>query len=149
MKRFVGFASALAIDVVAMSLRGCSLVASVQQTRDERRREVIQRTDIAHVFVTLDDLPRDKPYKVLGDIKYSEPFDSELDQAEINRHLRALAVAMYPDQADAVIKVNDDIQSSSGTTGTVTATGEVVQFDTSTNRKMLHDMADEIVASPR
>jgi len=149
MKVFVGFASALAIVVIATTFCGCSWMASVQQARDEKRQEVIHRMDAAHVYVTLDDLPKDKPYKVLGDIKYSAPFDGELDQADINRHLRAMALAMYPDQADAVIKVNDDIQTPNGTSGTVIATGKVVQFDTSTDRQMLHSLTDQMVASPR
>ena len=149
MKVFVRFVSAMAIDVVAISLWSCSWMASVQQTREVQRQEVIHRMDTAHVYVTLDDHPKDKPYKVLGEIKYSAPFDGELDQLEINRHLKELALATYPDQADAVIKVNDDVQTPNGTTGTVIATGQVVQFDTSADRKILHNMTDQIVASPR
>lgn len=105
--------------------------------------------DTAHVFITTEDIPKNKPYKVLGDLKYSEPFSTDaIDWDQIERKLKAMALAKYPDQADAVIKANSDVESA-GDTEIVTVTGEVIQFDSSADRDMMHNMWQDLVVSPK
>ena len=110
---------------------------------------MVYRMDAAHVFVTNGDFPKTKPYHVLGDLKYSEPYSPDaIDKAGIHRKLKALALAKYPDQADAVIKENSDVESS-GEIETVTVTGEVIQFDSSADRALMHNMWENLVVSPK
>ena len=74
---------------------------------------MVYRMDAAHVFVTNSDFLKTKAYHLLGDLKYSEHFSPDaIDKAGIQRKLKALALAKYPDQADAVIKENSDVESS-------------------------------------
>ena len=117
--------------------------------QEEKQRQMVYRMDSAHVFVTAGDFPPSKPYKVLGDLKYSEPFSSDaIDTAIIKVKLKKLALAKYPDTADAVIKAHSDVESS-GPEMIVTVSGEVVQFDSSADRDAMHKMWDNLTVSPR
>jgi len=110
---------------------------------------MVYRMDAAHVFVTNSDFPKTKPYHLLGDLKYSEHFSPDaIDKAGIQRKLKALALAKYPDQADAVINETSDVESS-GEIETVTVTGEVIQFDSSADRALMHNMWENLVVSPK
>jgi|HubBroStandDraft_6_1064221.scaffolds.fasta_scaffold237784_2 hypothetical protein len=134
------YASKLLISLIATTFYSCAVLLSARKADEERHRQMVYRMDAAHVFVTNEDLPKTKPYQVLGDLKYSEPFSSDaIDKASIHRKLKALALAKYPEQADAVIKENSDVESS-GQTEIVTVTGEVIQFDSSADRALMHNM---------
>ena len=61
--------------------------------------------------------------------------------------LRMRCVAIRT-QADAVIKENSDVESS-GEFGTVTVTGEVIRFDSSADRTLMHHMWENLVVSPK
>ena len=135
--------------VIATTFCACAVLLSERKADEERHRQMVYRMDAAHVFVTNEDFPITKPYQVLGDLKYSEPFSPDaIDKAEIQRKLKALALAKYPDQADAVIKENSDVESS-GEFETVTVTGEVIRFDSSADRTLMHHMWENLVVSPK
>jgi len=136
-----------ALGIITMSICGCAAIQSDRNAQEEKRAQMVRRMDDAHVFVTSGDIPKEKPYKVLGDLKYSAPFSTDaIESAGIERKLKAMALAKYPDNADAVIKVSSDVDASGET---VTITGEAVQFDTSADRDLMHNMWDQAVASPK
>ena len=110
---------------------------------------MVKTMDQAHVFVTTEGLPKDKAYEVLGELKYSEPYTPDaLDQKRIENKLRTMAMAKYADQADAVINAKGDVETSGDAT-TATVTGQVVRFESSADREMMHHMWDNLAASPR
>ncbi len=110
---------------------------------------MVDRMDSAHVFVTSGDFPKTKPYTVLGELKYSAPFSTDaIDTATVERKLKAMALEKFHDEADAVIKVDSDIDSS-GNAMMVIVTGEVVRFDSSADRDLMHHMWENSVASPK
>jgi hypothetical protein len=132
-----------------MSSSGCAAVLADRKAHDERHAQMVHRMDSAHVFVTSSDLPKDKPYKVLGDLKYSAPFSTvTIDTAEIESQLKAMALAKYPDSADAVIKANGDVDCS-GPAVMVNVTGEVIQFESSADRVAMHNVTENLVVSPK
>jgi hypothetical protein len=58
-----------------------------------------------------------------------------------------MALAEYPDTVDAVIKANTQVV---GADDTVVVTGEAVQFDTSADRNMMHNLIwENAVVSPK
>jgi len=104
-------ASKLLICVIATTSCACAVLLSERKADEERHRQMVYRMDAADVFVTNSDFPKTKPYHLLGDLIYSEPFSLDaIDKAGIQRKLKALA--KYPDQADAAIKENNDVESS-------------------------------------
>ncbi len=116
--------------------------------REEKHRQFVYRMDTAHILVITGDLPKAKPYHVLGNLEYSEPFSTDaIDTARIQKRLKDMALARFPDQADAVIEVNTQVEPS-GDTATVTITGEVVQFDSSADRTLMHKMDENTGMNP-
>ena len=110
---------------------------------------MVKTMDNAHVFVTSQGLPKDKPYIVLGELKYSEPYTPDaLDEDRIEKRLKTMAMAKYLDQADAVIDAKGEVDTA-GDTPTVTVTGQVVRFTSSADREMMHHLWENTVASPR
>lgn len=108
---------------------------------------MINRMDNAHVFVTPGDIPTSKPYTVLGQLKYTEPFTVDaIDSAKIEVRLKAMALEKYRDTADAVIKANTDVDASGEN---VIVTGEVVHFNSSADREMKHNMWEGLIVSPK
>lgn len=139
----------LLIGVIAAGCCSCAALMASRQANEEKRHQMVQVMDNAHVFVTTGDLPKNKPYTVLGNLKYTEPYSPDAaDKDLIERRLKAMALADYHDRADAVIKVNSDVEAS-GETETLTVTAEVVQFDSSADRAMMHDLWDNLVVSPK
>jgi hypothetical protein len=142
-------ASQLLIALVTMTICGCAAMMADRKAQEEHRQEVVHRMDTAHIFVTTGDIPKSKPYKVLGDLKYSAPFSTvAIDTGQIEARLKAMALEKYPDDADAVIKANGDVDCS-GPTVMVVVTGEVIKFDSSANRTLTRNMMDDLVVSPK
>jgi hypothetical protein len=120
-----------------------------RNAHEEHQQQMVQTMDKAHLVVISEGLPKDKPYIVLGELKYSEPYTPDaLDEDRTREKLKAIAMARYADTADAVINAKGDVDISGGTS-TVTVTGQVVQFERSADREMMHHMWDDTVASPR
>jgi len=138
-----------ALCTIAMTFCACSALMADRKAHEEHQQQMVKAMDNAHVFVTSQGLPKDKPYVVLGELKYSEPYSPDaLDQDRIEKKLKAMAMAKYADTADAVIDASGDVETS-GDTSTVTVTGQVVQFERSADREMMHHMWENMVASPR
>src|SRR5262249_39984047 len=90
-------------------LGGC---AAQPQKVEWERRMVIQFNE-SQVMVVTGDL--DQPYKVLGQINYTEPVSGEtIDTDHINARLRRMAIDQYQDQVDAIIHVASTTDSSGG-----------------------------------
>jgi hypothetical protein len=144
------WASKLLIGLIAATtFCACAALLSDRKAQLEKHEQMVHRMDTAHVFVTSDDFPKNKPYKVLGDLKYSAPFSTDaIDTAKIDEKLKAMALEKYHDDADAVIKTNCDIDSS-GQTVTVNVSGEAIQFDSSADRALMHNMWENLVVSPK
>jgi hypothetical protein len=142
-------ASQLLVALVTMTVCGCAMMTADRKAQEEKRQQVVHRMDTAHIFVTTGDIPKSKPYKVLGDLKYSAPFSTvAIDTDQIEARLKAMALEKYPDDADAVIKANSEVDCS-GPTMMVVVTGEVIQFDSSADRTLTRNMMDDLVASPK
>ncbi len=135
---------------LAFSLSACAAIQAQRAAQAQKQEEFVQHMDIAHIFVTPDDAPAGKPYKVLGDLTYSEKIDPEnvadaIDAHKMNEKLKSMANTKYPDQVDAVIKAHSDV-SSDGTLMTVNA--QAIQFESSSDREAMHHMNEGLVASP-
>ena len=67
----------------------------------------------SQVMVVTGDL--DQPYKILGQINYTEPVSGEtIDTDHINARLRRMAIDRYQDQVDAIIHVASTTDSGGG-----------------------------------
>ena len=94
---FLSRASA-ALAIAIFSAAGC-----VQQERN--RQEMLHQEMVtlnrSQIMVMTGDLP--EPHKLLGEIKYTEPFSAEAFETEhINEKLRHLAIDRYQDNVDAI-----------------------------------------------
>jgi len=79
------------------------------------------------IYVSAGDVPSEC-YHDLGDVTFTEPYsDASMDGdgVQMATKLRALAIAKYPDDADAVVNVQTQ-QNDVGTI--VTVTGEVIEL---------------------
>jgi len=142
--------SKLAAVFLSVSLSACAAIQAQRQANEVKQQQFVQHMDIAHIYVTPDDAPAGKPYKVLGDLTYSEKINPEnvaeaIDAHKMNERLKSMANTKYPDQVDAVIKAHSDV-SSDGTLMTVNA--QAIQFESSTDREAMHHMNEGLVASP-
>ena len=140
------YISSLLTCLALTALSGCFLL-SARQDEEKHRAQMVNVMDNAHVFITPGDIPKGKPYKVLGELKYSEPFSTDvIDSAKIEKRLKAMALEEYHGEADAVIKANVDVDAS-GENATVT--GEAIQFETSADRELMHKMWEGLIVSPK
>jgi hypothetical protein len=145
------WAATLLIVMAAANFCACSLLMADRKAEEEHHRQMVKTMDTAHIFVTTGDLPKTKPkpYRVLGNLRYTEPFSPDtIDKDRIERKLKAMALATYPNEADAVIKVKSDVDFS-GPKDTVVVSGEVIQFESSADRAMMHSMWENMVVSPK
>jgi hypothetical protein len=93
----------------SLSLPACAAIQAQHEAEQQKQQEFVQRVDIARIFVTPDDAPAGKPYKVLGDLDYTEHIDPDsiaepIDAQKMNEQLRRMANEKYPDSVDAVIQ---------------------------------------------
>ncbi|HEY2663481.1 MAG TPA: hypothetical protein VGI47_04025 [Candidatus Binataceae bacterium] len=137
--------------IVALSLlggvAGCAAVEAQRHEAEAKQQAFVQRVDIAHIWVTNGDAPAGKPYTVLGDLSYSEPFSPDAnDEDKVRDKLKKMAYEKYPDDIDAIIKEHTDVNDS-GTEVSVSAVA--IKYDSSTDRTALHKMTEGIIASPK
>ena len=142
------FASRLLIALAATTICACNFLMSSRKADETHSALMVYRMDHAHVFVTPDDFPPSRPYHVLGELRYTSPFSTDaIDSAQTAVRLKNMALAEYPDTVDAVIKANTQVV---GADDTVVVTGEAVQFDTSADRNMMHNLIwENAVVSPK
>jgi len=140
------FGWSVMIGIAAFALSSCAAVEAQRQEAEKKQQTFVQRVDIAHIFVTPDDPPPNKPYTVLGDVNYTEPFSPDaINEAKIKEKLKNMAYAKWPDTLDALVKEKTDV-SDDGSTVKVSAVA--IQYESSTDRAMLHKMNEGMVASP-
>jgi hypothetical protein len=81
-----------------------------------------------YIYVTAESLPG-QCYRDLGTIQFDEPFANatiDADGSEMAKKIRALAVAKYPNDVDAIISLRSE-QNEVGTT--VTVAGEAAEIE--------------------
>jgi hypothetical protein len=140
------YISSILICLAATNVCSCFLIAA-READEKHHAQMVSVMDNAHVFITPDVIPKGKPYKVLGDLSYSEPFSTDvIDSAKIEVRLKAMALEQYHGEADAVIKANVDVDAS-GENAIVT--GEAIQFETSADRDLMHHMWEGMIVSPK
>jgi hypothetical protein len=135
---------------LALALPACAAIQAQRAAQEQKQQEFVQHMDIAHIFVTPDDAPADKPYKVLGDLTYSQKIDPNnvadaIDAHQMNEKLKSMANEKYPDAVDMVIKAHSDVSDDSTR---MTVTGTAIQFESSADREAMHHMNEGLVASP-
>lgn len=140
------FGRSLVIGVAAVALSSCAAVQAERQAQEQKQQNFVTRVDIAHIYVTPDDPPSNKPFTVLGDVTYSEPFTPDaINESKIKEKLKNMAYAKWPDTLDALVKEKSNV-SDDGSTVKVSA--QAIQYESSTDRNMLHKMNEGMVASP-
>jgi hypothetical protein len=131
---------------LATALSACEAVQAERKAQEEKQQVFVQRVDLAHVWVTPGDPGPGKPYNVLGEIQYSEPFTPDaIDEAKIKDKLKKMAYDKYPDTLDALIKEKSEVSADGNT---VTVSAQAIQYESSIDRAMLHKMNEGMVASP-
>jgi len=140
------FGRSLMIGVAALAVSSCAAVQAQRQEQEQKQQTFVQHVDMAHIYVTPDDPPSNKPFEVLGDVTYSEPFTPDaINEAKIKDKLKNMAYAKWPDTLDALVKEKTDV-SDDGSTVKVSA--QAIKYESSTDRAMLHKMNEGIVVSP-
>jgi hypothetical protein len=140
------FSRSLVIGVAAIALSSCAAVQAQREAQQQKQQTFVNRVDIAHIYVTPEDAPSNKPYTVLGDVTYTEPFTPDaINEAKIKDKLKNMAYAKWPETLDALVQEKSDV-SDDGTTVKVSA--KAIQYESSTDRAMLHKMNEGMVASP-
>jgi len=142
--------SKLVAACFSVSLSACAAIQAQREAEQQKQQEFVQHVDIAHIFVTPDDAPAGKPYKVLGDLQYTEHINPDnvadaIDSEKMNEQLKRMANEKYPDSVDAVIKERSDVSSDGSL---MTVTGEAIEFESSADREALHHINEGLVASP-
>ena len=136
----------LVIGLAAISVSACAAVEAQRQAQEQKQQQFVQRVDFAHIYVTPEDPPSNKPHSVLGEVKYSEPFTPDaINEAKIKEKLKKMAYDKWPDTLDGLYDEKTDV-STDGSTVTVSA--QAIQFESSVDRQMLHKMNEGMVASP-
>lgn len=131
---------------LALALSSCALIQAQRAAEQKKKQQFIHRVDIAHIWVTTGNPPAGKPYHVLGEIKYTEPFSPDaIDSGKMRNKLKAIAYKKWPDSIDAIINENSQV-SADGSTVTVSAKG--IEYDSTIDRTALHNMNNGMVASP-
>lgn len=136
----------LAAIALALNLCACGAIEAQRQAQEAKKQEFVHRVDTAHVWVTTGTPAAGKPYTVLGDLSYTEPFTPDaIDSAKMQDRLKKMALDKWPDTVDAVIKEDSQV-SADGSQVTVTA--QAIQYESSVDRNALHHMNEGLVASP-
>ena len=131
---------------LALCTTGCGLVQAREAQEQQQQQAFDTRVDKAHIYVTTGMPDASKPFTKLGELKYTQPFSPEaIDSAATTEKLKDIAYAKWPDDIDAIINENSQVSSDGNT---VTVTAEAIKFDSSTDREALHNMNNNLVASP-
>jgi hypothetical protein len=139
------FTASIAVSMT-LALSACGAIQQQQAEREQKKQEFTHRVDFAHIWVTTETPGPGKPYTVLGNVDYTEPFTPDaIDEAKIKEHLKKAAFEKWPDTVDAIVKENQEISADGAQ---VKVTGEAIQYESSVDRNALHKMNEGMVASP-
>jgi len=134
----------LTLFAIGLSL-GISACSAARQEQEQKQQVFEHRVDMAHIWVTTEAPAKDKPYKELGDLTYTEPFTPDaIDEAKISDKLKAMAFAKWPDTIDAIV---DENQTTSTDGSQITVTAKAIAYDSSVDRDALHHMQDGLTVS--
>jgi hypothetical protein len=140
------FGRSLVLGFAVVALSSCAAVQAQREAQQQKQQTFVQHVDIAHIYVTPEDPPANKPFTVLGDVTYTEPFTPDaINESKIKDKLKSMGYAKWPDTLDALVQEKSDV-SDDGTTVKVSA--KAIQYESSTDRAMLHKMNEGMVASP-
>jgi hypothetical protein len=107
---------------------GC---ATVQTERSDR--DLVTATDSSQIYVTPSDVPGNLEcrYRVLGKLKYAEPFSANaIDAIRVKSRLTELAAQTFHGDADAVVKVVTHLDDRNQT---VTVEGVAIRIESDLN----------------
>jgi hypothetical protein len=131
---------------LAISVSACAAIRAERQAEEKSHQEFVHRVDFAHVWVTTGEPPEGKPYSVLGEVRYSEPWSPDaIDTARQEDKLKAIACKRWPDRIDALIEEKSGFSADNST---VIVSAKAIHYLSSADRKALHNMDDEMVVSP-
>ena len=134
----------LAAIVLTLGTSSCAVVKEREEAHAAQQQVFNKHVDIAHIWVTSGEPAAGKAYTKLGDLSYSEAFTPDaIDEAKIKDKLKNMAYEKWPDSIDAVIKESQAIDGDK-----VTVTAVAIKYDQSVDRDMLHNMNNNLVASP-
>jgi len=138
-------AMSLLIGVTAVALSSCAAVEAQRAEQQKKQEDFVKRIDFAHIYVTPEESPSNKPFIVLGQVTYSEPFTPDaINEARIKEKLKTMAYAKWPDTLDALVKEKSEVSDDGAT---VKVSAEAIQYESSTDRKRLHNINDGLVVS--
>jgi hypothetical protein len=139
-------AKLLLIGLGLTTVSACAAVQAQREAQEQKQQQFVQRVDFAHIYVTPEGPPSGKPYSVLGEVKYSEPFTPDaINEAKIKDKLKKMAYEKWPDTLDALVEEKSDVSNDGAT---VTVSAKAIQYESSVDRAMLHKMNEGMVASP-
>ncbi len=126
--------SKLLAIVLATTVSACGAI----EEQRHKQQAFLQRVDFARISVSTGTPEAGQPYKVLGELSYSEPSSPDaIDEAEIKHRLKKMAYKKWPDSIDAVINENQQVSTDGAQ---VTVTAEAIQYESSIDRAALHKM---------
>jgi hypothetical protein len=136
---------ALLAVALALGISGCAAVEGARSAEVEKQKSFVHRVDSAHIWVTTQSAPADKPYSMLGELSYTEPFSPDAIEGKISDRLKKMALEKWPDMIDAIVNENQTVSPDGSQ---ITITGKAIQYDSSVDRAALHHLNDNLVASP-
>ncbi len=132
--------------LAALAIGGCGVVQAQRQAEEKRQQQFVQRVDMAHIWVSTGMPPAGKPYQVLGELSYTEPFSPDaIDEEKIKDRLKKMAYEKWPDTIDAVVDENQQVSADGAL---VTVTAKAIAYESSVDRTALHKMNEGLVVSP-
>jgi hypothetical protein len=128
----------LGVMVLALGISSCAAIEAERHAEETKQQELVHRVDVAHIWVTTGTPPPGKPYTVLGEISYTEPFTPEgIEESAIEAKLKKIAMEKWPDTIDAVIK---ETSQTSDDGSKLTVTAQAIQYESTQDRTALHKM---------
>jgi hypothetical protein len=136
----------LLVILTTLAVAGCAAVEAQRQAEQQRAQQQIVHMDMAHIYVTTEDPASNKPFTVLGELTYTEPFSADaIDEGQIKERLKKMAYEKWPDEIDEICNENQQV-SADGSQVTVTA--KAIKFESSVDRSAMHKMNEGLVVSP-
>ncbi len=143
--RLSWFSKSLALWL-SLTMSACAAIQAERQAQERKQQAFVQRVDFAHIWVTTGEPPADKPYSVLGEVTYVEPFTPDaIDSGKQRDLLKRIGYERWPGALDALIDEKSEV-SADGSKVTVSA--RAIRYQSSADREALHHMNEGLVASP-
>ncbi len=104
------FGKSVVIGFAAFALSSYRRGAEPERQQQEAKQQAfVTKVDFAHIYVTPDDPPSNKPFIVLGDVTYTEPFTPDaINEAKIKEKLKNMGYAKWPDTANSLFILGEN-----------------------------------------